>query len=107
MLLACSPAICTSAVMTGPQVTLSRNGRHSTTDAPAALVCWGSATRNAPDVIRRPSEPVSTTMPSIIWQVDVPGMQTVTVTNGSLNALLTGPPFTTSATVLFVAPELE
>ena len=62
---------------------------------------------SALDAIHRPSEPVSTTMPSIVWQfVDEPGAHTVTLTNASLNPLLTGPPFTTIATVLFVVLEL-
>src|SRR6478672_376251 len=99
MPVACSAASLTSAVTTGPQVTLSRNGRHSTT-GPAALACCGSGIRSALETMRRPSEPVSSKMPSIVWQVDEPGTHTVTLTKGWLKALFVGPPLTTTGTAL-------
>jgi len=67
----------------------------STTGALPRPVCCGSGTRRALDNTRRPTDPVSTRMPSTSWQFDVPGTHTVTVTNGSLKALLVGPPLTT------------
>src|SRR5690349_18366928 len=99
MLFASSPPSLTSAVTTGPHVTLSRNGRHSTMD-PVALVCCVNGMRSALDTMRRPSEPVSSRIPSIVWQFEEPGTQTVTLTNGWLNALFVGPPFTTMGIML-------
>src|SRR4051812_21623080 len=88
---ACSPPIRTSAVCTGPHVKPSTNGRHSTTGAPPAPVCCGSGSVIALDRMRKPIDPVSTRMPPIVWQLDVPGTHTVTDTNGWLGALLAGP----------------
>src|SRR5512138_1391398 len=96
MLLAVSPAILTSALWTGPHVNPSTNGRHSTTGAPFAPVCWGKGSVTALESSRRPTEPVSTRTPPIVWQVDVPGTQIVTVANSWLSALLVGPAFTTT-----------
>ena len=45
-------------------------------------------------------------MPPIVWQLDVPGTQTVTDVNGSLNELLVGPPLTTIGAV-FTVPFAE
>ncbi len=94
MEVACSPASLMSAVCTGPHVTLSTNGRHSTTGAPPAPVCCGSGRVRALDSTRSPVDPVSTRMLLIVWQFDVPGTQIVTVVNGSLSESLLTPPFT-------------
>ena len=67
------------------------------------MACCGSGIRSALETMRRPSEPVSSRMPSIVWQFDDPGTHTVTLTKGWLNALLVGPPLTTTGTLLPVA----
>ena len=76
--LACSPPILMSAVCTGPQVKPSRNEKHSATGAPLASVCGGSVSVTALPSRRRPLDPVSTRMPSIVWHDDWPGTQIVT-----------------------------
>ena len=55
---------------------------------------------SAEEKIRSPVEPVSTRTWSTSWQVVVPGVQTVTVTNDWLNAPCTGPLSTVKATEL-------
>jgi hypothetical protein len=78
--LACSPAIFTSAVCTGPQVMPSANAAHSAMGLPLELVCGGNETVRAEDKILRPEDPVSTRIPLIVWQLMVlPGTQTVTL----------------------------
>jgi hypothetical protein len=60
--LACSPAIFRSASLTGPQVLPSAKWAHSATGMPLASVCCGSESDAARtgDMIRSPTEPVST-----------------------------------------------
>ena len=52
--------------------------------APDAVVRCGSDSVNAVLRTRSPSEPVSTRMPPIVWQFDVPGTQTTTLVNRPL-----------------------
>ncbi len=64
---------------------------------------------SAPRSMRRPVEPVSTRMWSIVWHVVVPVAQIVTVTKGTLLEGLVkavGPLSTTTASVLVGAAEL-
>ena len=50
-----------------------------------SAVCCGSGSVSADDRIRRPVDPVSTRMPSIVWQLVVlPGTQIVTLVNTPL-----------------------
>jgi hypothetical protein len=47
--------------------------------------CWVNVTPvKADDKSRNPEDPVSTNTPSIVWQVVVPGAQTVTLVNAPL-----------------------
>jgi hypothetical protein len=69
-----------SAVWTGPQVTPSSNGKHSTTGLLPEPVCWGSVIVRAEERILKPEDPVSTRIPLIVWQsVVLPGTHTVTL----------------------------
>ena len=76
--LACSLASFTSAALTGPQVTPSENWAHSAIGVPRAVVCWGKERLTALDNSLSPYEPVSTSTPEIVWQLEVPGTQIVT-----------------------------
>ena len=46
---------------------------------PDASVMRGSPSVTRDASSRRPTEPVSTSTPSIVWQFEVPGMQIVTL----------------------------
>jgi hypothetical protein len=83
--LACSPAIFTSAVSTGPQVSPLTNSKHSTTGFPE-LVCLGNVNPegSADDKIRSPVDPVSINIPPMVAHVEVPGLQIVTLVTGML-----------------------
>ena len=76
---ACSPASLTSAVRTGPHVKPSWNCAHSTIGLPSDADCCGRLIVSALERTRSPLDPVSTRMPPIVWQVDVPGTHTVTL----------------------------
>jgi hypothetical protein len=52
----------------------------------------------------KPELPVSTNTPSIVWQVEVPGTQTVTLVNAASTESPVGPPFT--AIVATFGPEV-
>ena len=73
-----------SAVATGPQVKPSTNCEHSTTGAPLASTCCGSASVTWLPSTRRPLDPVSMRMPLIVWHDDCPGTQMVTLVNAPL-----------------------
>src|SRR5262245_2478398 len=78
--LACSPASRMSAVAIGPHVyVLSAKDAQLARALPAPSLIRGSATVTREASSRRPTEPVSTCTPSIVWQFDVPGAQIVTL----------------------------
>src|SRR5690242_18332421 len=74
-----SPAICTSAVATGPQLNELVNCAHSPTGDPSPAVSPGSDRLSCEASMRRPEEPVSTKMSGMVWQVEVPGSHSVTL----------------------------
>ena len=79
-----SPPRTTLAVWTGPHSEEpSPNWVHSAND-PEATVTWGRVTLKACWKIRSPKLPVSSRMSVTVWQVEVPGLQTVTLTHGLL-----------------------
>src|SRR5215510_2175786 len=80
---ACSSAMATSAVTTGPHTKESTNSRHSPSGVPP-LVTAGSASCSCDAARRKLEEPVSTRMSGMVWHVVVPGTQTVTLVNISL-----------------------
>jgi hypothetical protein len=59
-------------------VSESLNIWHSAIAFPDESVCSGSASVSAEARMRRPVEPVSISTPSMVWQLEVPGAQTVT-----------------------------
>src|SRR5437763_7915335 len=71
--LACSPAIRKSTIFTGPQLNPSANCTHSTTGLPLASFCCGSDrdAETTEDRMRRPLDPVSTWMWSMVWQFEL------------------------------------
>src|SRR6187402_1547614 len=87
MALAVSPPIFTSAVRTVPHVKPSANCVHCASWPPLVdwligrfvMICAAASLAR-----RRPYEPVSTWMLSMVWHTLVPGAQTVTVTFGML-----------------------
>ena len=67
----------------------------------------GRSAVNAAAKIRRPLEPVSISILSIVWQfVVLPGAQIVTVVYSVLAALLFGPPLTTAVTTFAAGPAI-
>ena len=104
---ACSPASVISTIWTGPQVKPSRKGRHSAMDEPLAPICCVGEIVRAEDNILSPEDPVSTSMPSIVWQLVVlPGTQTITLVNAPLTYSPAGPVLTVKACV-FATEEPE
>ncbi len=89
--LACSPAMRMSAACTGPQVKPSTNWPHSPIAALFESVCCGSETVSALERTRNPLDPVSTSTPSIVWQFELPGAQSVTLVNAPLKYVIRGP----------------
>ena len=61
-------------------------------DPPLGTAASGSAAVNTPLAIRSPYEPVSTCTLLMVWQVLVPGTQTVTLTVGMLMTFATPVP---------------
>src|SRR5579864_5281538 len=100
---ATSPAIFTSAVITGPQVKKLTNCPQLSSGLPNVDFSCGNCSVSADFRMRRPVEPVSTTMLSMVWQFDVPGTHTVTLAKAPL-AELTSPAFTRVGTELATAP---
>src|SRR5579863_8832978 len=97
-----SPASCTSAVTTGPQAKeLSAKSTQLPTRFPLASVNSGRRTLTSEASRRKPTEPVSTRTSLIVWQVEVPGSQIVTLVNGWLKESPAGPAFTWSGCELF------
>jgi hypothetical protein len=70
-----------SALRTAPQVYPEPNTVHDAATEPLLAVTGGSARPGeiAEATIRRPCEPVSTWMSSMVWQLLVPGTQIVTL----------------------------
>ena len=81
---AVSPLILTSALRIGPQAVPSTNCVHAPSGLPEVLLTVGKDKVIALSSTRRPDEPVSTRTCSIDWQVLVPGLHRVTVTNKPL-----------------------
>src|SRR6185369_3675045 len=92
-LAAVSPASLISARRTEPQTNPLAKCPHSPTCSPFALVTDGSASAGlmTDAASRNPNDPVSTRTWSTVRQSVVPGTHTVTVTNGELIALPSGP----------------
>jgi len=67
----------TSAFTIGPQTAPAAKDAHSTL-VPDIAGVFGKGNVKAEANIRSPVEPVSTKMFGIVWQDEVPGMQTVT-----------------------------
>jgi hypothetical protein len=91
---ACSPAICILTSFTGPQLNPSANCAHPTKGLPLASNCWRSesAGESTDDMRRKPHEPVSTRILSMVWQfVLLPGAQTVTLVNAPFTKAAVGP----------------
>src|SRR5580698_6446542 len=87
MWLAVSPPIFTSAVRIVPQVKPSANWVHSASWLLFDAAAIGRLFRScgaASLAMRKPNEPVSSWMLSMVWHVFVPGAHTVTVTFGML-----------------------
>src|SRR5215469_3007981 len=107
--LAFSPAMPTSAISTGPQVTLSANCAQLRIEFPLASFCCGNEPLSDPKAeanTRRPNEPESTRTPFTVWQFELPGAQTVTLVNTPLAFPPAGPTSTVIACELLEA-ELE
>jgi len=89
---AVSPAIFTSARCTEPHMKPLKNCAHSPAGFPPGPVTAGNASAGSStpgEMMRTPYDPVSTSMWSMVWQVDVPGRHRVTLTKGTLMMPLT------------------
>src|SRR5579864_3411202 len=101
--LATSPAIFTSAVITGPQVKKLTNWPQLSKGLPVGPFAWVNGNVSDDLRMRKPVEPVSITMLSMVWQFEVPGTHTVTLAK-AVSAELTRPALTTIGTELATAP---
>src|SRR5712691_8546072 len=96
---ACSSASPTSAVTTGPHTAASTNAKHSPSGA-LPLGTGGSARLTCDATMRTPEEPVSTRISGMVWQVVVPGTQSVTLVSSVLIKAAANAVFTVMGWVL-------